>query len=144
MWADAVRHLILPVTTTVFGVLSVAARLTRDSVTAELGRDYVRTALSKGVPGGRVVVRHVLPNALNPVLTMLGLQFGWLLANSILVEVVFSWPGIGLYAFTSFQTFDYNPIMAITLIGTGAFFVVNTIVDLLYPLLDPRITTSHL
>ncbi len=144
VWVDAVRHLALPVAAAVFGVLSVATRLTRDSVAAELGREYVRTARSKGVPDGRVLVRHVLPNAFNPVLTMLGLQFGWLLANSILVEVVFSWPGIGLYAFTSFQTFDYNPIMAVTLVGTGTFFLVNTAVDLLYPLLDPRITSSHL
>jgi peptide/nickel transport system permease protein len=144
VWTDAVRHLVLPVAAAVFGVLSVATRLTRESVGAELLREYVRTARSKGVPEGSVLLRHVLPNAFNPVLTMLGLQFGWLLANSILVEVVFSWPGIGLYAFTSFQTFDYNPIMAITLIGTGTFFLVNTVVDLLYPLLDPRITASHL
>ncbi|MDR7515469.1 MAG: ABC transporter permease, partial [Armatimonadota bacterium] len=144
VWLDAVRHLVLPVAAAVFGVLSVATRLTRDSVTAELQREYVRTARSKGVPEGRALLRHVLPNALNPVLTMLGLQFGWLLANSILVEVVFSWPGIGLYAFTAFQTFDYNPIMAVTLVGTVTFFLVNTAVDLLYPLLDPRITASRL
>ena len=76
---------------------------------------------------------------MNPVLTMLGLQFGWLLGGTILVEAVFSWPGIGLYAFESFKTFDYGPIQALTLIITFVFVLVNLLVDLIYSTLDPRI-----
>ncbi|MCB0153294.1 MAG: ABC transporter permease, partial [Anaerolineae bacterium] len=103
---------------------------------------YVRTARSKGLAEWTVLWRHVIKNALNPVLTMLGLQFGWLLGGTILVEAVFSWPGIGLYAFESFKTFDYTPIQALAILITFTFVFVNLLIDLTYPLLDPRLRQS--
>ena len=87
----------------------------------------------------KITIFDALRNALNPVVTMLGLQFGWLFGGTILVEVVFSWPGLGLYSFNAFRTFDYNPILAITLVVTVTFVVVNELVALLYPLLDPKL-----
>jgi ABC-type dipeptide/oligopeptide/nickel transport system permease component len=83
--------------------------------------------------------RHVLRNALNPIITILGLQFGWLLGGTLLVEVVFSWGGLGTYMYTALQNFDYPVIMAVTVVITAAFVIVNLAVDLLYPLLDPRV-----
>jgi ABC-type dipeptide/oligopeptide/nickel transport system permease component len=138
-FGNALWHLVLPVTTLVIGQLALATRLTRASLDYQLGQPYVRTARARGVPERRVVLVDALRNALNPVVTMLGLQFGWLLGGTILVEVVFSWPGLGLYAYNAFRTFDYDPIMAITLIVTVAFVVVNELVGLVYPLLDPRL-----
>ncbi len=136
---DAVLHLILPVASLVLSLLALAARLTQAAVREELQKGYVRTARSKGLSEWAILWRHVIKNALNPVLTMLGLQFGWLLGGTILVEAVFSWPGIGLYAFESFKTFDYAPIQALTLLITFVFVFVNLLVDLTYPLLDPRL-----
>lgn len=135
----SLTYLILPVAVLVFNKMAIASRLTKSTVTTEMEKDYVRTARAKGVGERAILIRHVLKNALNPVVSMLGLQFGWLIAGTILVEVVFSFPGLGLYLFNAFRTFDYNPIMAITIIVTIVFVVVNTIVDLIYPILDPRV-----
>lgn len=136
---EAISYLVLPVTALVAGQLALATRLTRSSMAAELRRPYVRTARARGAGETRVALVDALRNALNPVITMLGLQFGWLLGGTILVEVVFSWPGLGLYAFNAFRTFDYNPILAITIITTVTFVLVNELVSLLYPVLDPRL-----
>jgi ABC-type dipeptide/oligopeptide/nickel transport system permease component len=87
----------------------------------------------------RIMFRHVLRNAINPVITMLGLQFGWLLGGTVLVEVVFAWPGIGTFMYDALQTFDFPSIIAVTVVITIAFVVVNLVVDLLYPIIDPRI-----
>jgi ABC-type dipeptide/oligopeptide/nickel transport system permease component len=107
-----------------------------------LDSPYVRTARAKGVSEWHLYRVHVLRNALNPVISVLSLQAGYLLGWIVLVETVFSWPGIGLYAFQSIQSLDYAPIMALTLIITFAFIVVNLITDLLYPVLDPRLRTQ--
>jgi peptide/nickel transport system permease protein len=136
---EALSYMILPVAALVAGQLAVATRLTKASMSVELRRPYVRAARARGASELRIVVVDALRNALNPVVTMLGLQFGWLLGGTILVEVVFSWPGLGLYAYNAFRTFDYNPILAITIITTITFVVVNEIVGLLYPVLDPRL-----
>lgn len=139
LFVDALRHLVLPVASLVLSLLATATRLTQASVREELGKAYVQTARSKGVSENALLWRHVLKNAMNPILTMLGLQFGWLMGGTILVEAVFSWPGIGLYAFESFKTFDYAPIQALALLITFTFVLVNLIVDLIYPILDPRL-----
>lgn len=139
---DAVLHLILPVASLVLSLLALAARLTQAAVRDEMQQGYVRTARSKGLSEWVTLWRHVIKNALNPVLTMLGLQFGWLLGGTVLVEAVFSWPGIGLYAFESFKTFDYAPIQALTIVITFTFVFVNLLVDLIYPVLDPRLRPS--
>ena len=87
----------------------------------------------------RLLGLHVMKNALNPVVSILALQFGYLLGWVVLVEVVFSWPGIGLYLYDSIQSLDYAPIMAITLLISATFIAVNLAADLLYPVLDPRL-----
>lgn len=135
----ALRHLALPVTALVLHQLALATRLTRSSLGEQLRAPYVRTARARGVPERRIVLVDALRNALNPVITMLGLQFGWLLGGTVLIEVVFSWPGLGLYAYNAFRTFDYNPIMAMTLIITVTFVLVNELVNAIYPVLDPRL-----
>ena len=135
----AILAMVLPVTALVISQIAVSIRLTRTSMITELQKPYVKAARARGVREWRITTFDALRNALNPVITMLGLQFGWLLGGTILVEVVFSWPGLGLYAFNAFRTFDYNPILAITLVITVTFVLVNELVSLLYPLLDPRI-----
>lgn len=136
---DAILHLILPVTALVVSQLGLAVRLTRTSVSAQLQMPYIRTSRARGNSPFSVVVRDALRNAMAPVVTMLGLQFGWLLGGTILVEVVFSWPGLGLYAFNAFRTFDYNPILGITLVVTATFVIVNEITDAIIRRLDPRV-----
>lgn len=140
---SAIRHLALPVTALVIGQLALAARLTRTSLAEQLGSQYVRTARARGVPEWRIVIVDALRNALNPVVTMLALQFGWVLGGSILIEVVYSYPGLGLYAYNAFRTFDYNPIMAVTIVVTVAFVVVNEVTNSLYPVLDPRLREAR-
>ncbi len=136
---DSVSHLVLPVTALVISQLGLAVRLTRTSVAAQLQMPYIRTSRARGNSPLSVVVRDSLRNAMAPVVTMLGLQFGWLLGGTILVEVVFSWPGLGLYAFNAFRTFDYNPILGITLIITATFVIVNEITDVVIRRMDPRV-----
>jgi len=136
---QTILHLILPVATIVLAMLAVGLRSTRASVLQELGRPYVRTAESKGVSGARLMIVHVMKNALNPVVSLLGLQFGFMLGWIVLVETVFSWPGIGLYLYSAIQSFDYAPIMAITLLISATFIVVNLLTDFLYLVLDPRL-----
>ena len=136
---QVVSHLILPVTTIVLAQLAVGLRSTRASVLQELKRPYVRTAEAKGVKRQRLMVVHIMKNALNPVISTLSLQFGYLLGWVALVETVFGWPGIGLYLYNSIQNLDYAPILAITVLISGVFIIVNLITDLVYPLLDPRL-----
>ena len=138
-FSDALWHLTLPVIALVMWQFAVATRLTQKSVTEEMRMPYVRTAIAKGAGTRRILLGHVFRNAINPVITMLGLQFGWLLGGTVLVEVVFSWPGIGTYMYNALQTFDFPAIMAVTVIITLGFVVVNLVVDLIYPIVDPRI-----
>lgn len=140
LFGSVIRHLILPLVTIVLSQLAIGARLVRSTMLQELGKPYVRTARSKGLSEPRLISRHVVRNALNPVVTMAAIQLGYLFAWIILVETIFQWPGIGLYAFDSFAALDYSPIMALTLVGSVAFVVVNLATDLIYPLLDPRIS----
>jgi peptide/nickel transport system permease protein len=141
-FTNAAWHLVLPVTALVIWLFAVATRLTQKSVLEEMQMPYVRTAVAKGAGMRRIMLRHVFRNAINPVITMLGLQFGWLLGGTVLVEVVFSWPGIGTYMFNALQTFDFPAIMAVTVVITLGFVVVNLLVDLIYPLVDPRIRVT--
>jgi len=140
LFSSVARHLVLPVVTIVLSQLAIGARLIRSTMLQELGKPYVRTARSKGLRERQVIGRHVVRNALNPVVSMAGIQLGYLFAWIILVETIYQWPGIGLYAFESFAALDYSPIMALTLVGSFAFVVINLITDLIYPLLDPRIS----
>ncbi len=139
LFRSSLSHLILPATAWVFTHLSIPARLMRASLVQEMSKAYVRTARGKGLAEHKVILKHALRNALNPVVTMMGLQFGWLMGGTILIESVFSWPGIGLYAYNSFRWFDFAPIQALALLITFVFVVVNILMDLIYPWLDPRV-----
>lgn len=138
----ALDHLVVPVTAIVLSMLGVGARLIRASVLEEFNQAYVRTAEAKGLRANKILVRHVLRNGLNPFVSMSGIQLGYLFAWIILVETIVQWPGIGLYAYQSFQSLDYNPIMGITLVVSVIFVGLNFLIDLLYPLLDPRVKTT--
>ncbi len=137
-WSSA-RHLVLPVAALSLGRLAVGARFTRSGMLETLSQPYVRTARAKGLKENRVILRHAFRNALIPVVTMLGIQIGFLLSGAVLVEVVFTWPGLGRYAVESVVSFDFYAVIGAALVIAVIFVVANTIVDLLYVQLDPRI-----
>ncbi len=136
---DAVRHLILP--TIVLGTvpLAVIARMTRSSMLEVLEEDYVRTARAKGLPLTRVIGLHALRNALIPVVTVIGLQVGALLAGAVLTETIFSWPGVGKWLIESIGRRDYPALQGGIMLISTIVIVVNVVIDLLYGLINPRI-----
>jgi peptide/nickel transport system permease protein len=137
--ANALWHLVLPAAVLALGPLAVVMRITRASMLEALAQQYVRTARAKGVRRGAVVMSHALRNAVLPTVTVLGLQFGYLLGGAVLVEYIFSWPGIGLYTAQSIEASDYPAIMGVTVVVAFLYVVLNLLVDLSYALLDPRI-----
>lgn len=138
----AVKHLALPVIVLAYGSLAVITRMVRGGMLEVLNQDYIRTARAKGMAQSVVINRHALKNALLPTVTSLGLQVGLLLSGAFLVEIVFSWPGIGRYAVEAIQRLDYNATMATTLVIAFVFVLMNLVVDILYLFLDPRISYS--
>ncbi|XYD12434.1 ABC transporter permease (plasmid) [Methylobacterium sp. NMS12] len=136
---DVARHLVLPAVTLGLFHLAIYTRLTRASMLQVYGQDFVRTAVAKGVSPGRIAVRHVLRNALLPLVTMLGMQLGSILGGAILVETVFSWPGLGRLAFEALFQRDLNLLLGILLASSILVIVVNIAVDLTYGALDPRV-----
>ncbi len=136
---SAAAHLVLPVVAVVLGRLAVGLKLTRIVMLEVLSEPYIRTARSKGLRGFVVIYRHGLRNALIPVVTTLGMQFSALLGGTVIVEVVFAWPGIGRYAVGSIRTVDFPAIMSVTVVLAVAFLATNLLVDMLYVWLDPRI-----
>jgi peptide/nickel transport system permease protein len=141
-WAtlvDAVRHLILPALALATIPLAVIARMTRASMLEVLSREYIRTAEAKGLSRRVVILRHALRNALLPVLTVIGLQVGRLLAGAILTETIFSWPGIGLWVYESIESRDYAIVQGVSLFIAVIVVGVNLITDVLYAAVDPRI-----
>lgn len=139
---DTWHHYILPTITLTIYPLAVIMRLTRSSVLEVLSQPYVRTARAKGLTEGRVTVTHVLRNALIPVTTVIGLQVAALISGSAIVETVFAWPGTGALAVNSIGGRDYPIIQTIVLLSAAAFGIVNTLLDLLYFAIDPRIQTQ--
>ncbi|MBI2016899.1 MAG: ABC transporter permease, partial [Candidatus Rokubacteria bacterium] len=142
VFGSTVAHLVMPVAVLVISRLGLGVKLTRESVLEVLGADYVRTARAKGLRERVVLYRHVLRNALLSVVTALGMQFGYLLGNTLVVESVFGWPGIGTYAIGSITTLDFPAIMAVTLIIAVCFVIINYVVDVLVFYLDPRVTVG--
>jgi ABC-type dipeptide/oligopeptide/nickel transport system permease component len=132
-------HIILPSVALAVASTALLARMTRSSLLDELGQDYVRTAHSKGLPGRRVIWGHALRNALLPVLTVWGLSLADLLTGALLVEVIFSWPGMGRLLVQSISTRDYPLLQANLIILAMVYAGTNLLVDLLYTLVDPRI-----
>jgi peptide/nickel transport system permease protein/oligopeptide transport system permease protein len=132
-------HLVLPAITLGVSSTAIIARMTRSSMLEVLDQDYVRTARAKGVVRSSVVVKHALRNALVPVVTVGGLEFGRLMAGAVLTETVFTWPGIGRLLVDSILARDYPVVQGAVLVIATAFIVVNLLVDLVYGLIDPRI-----
>jgi peptide/nickel transport system permease protein len=139
MFRSAVIHLVLPTVTLALASLAPAARMTRSTMLEILGQDYVRTAWAKGMAPVRVYLRHSLRNALIPVLTILALQVSALLGGVFIVELIFAWPGLGLYSVESILALDYSPIMGTALLLTVIYVIINLAVDVLYAVFDPRI-----
>ena len=135
-----VKHLILPAAVLAYSTLPVITRQLRGSMLEVLGLDYIRTARAKGLREKTTVLRHAMRNAMLPVVTVLGLQIGILFSGAILIEIIFSWPGIGRYTLTGITNFDYNAIMAVTIIIGFCYVVMNMLADIVYLLLDPRIS----
>lgn len=137
--ADGWRHYILPSITLGAAVAAVMARFTRASFVEVLQEDYMRTARAKGVSETLIVLKHGLRNAMIPVVTMMGLQFGFLLGGSIVVEKVFNWPGLGRLLVDSVEMRDYPIIQAEVLLFSLEFIIINLVVDLLYAAINPAI-----
>jgi len=137
--ADALRHLVLPALALATIPLAVIARMTRASMLEVLSREYIRTAEAKGLSRRAVILRHALRNALLPVLTVVGLQVGRLLAGAILTETIFSWPGIGLWVYESIESRDYAIVQGVSLFIAVIVVGVNLVTDVLYAAVDPRI-----
>lgn len=136
---DIALHLILPATTLSLFYLALYTRLMRASILEQFGTDYVVTARAKGVTENGIMFRHVLRNALLPVVTMAGFQVGAMLGGSVVVEAVFGWPGLGQLAFQTLFARDYNLLLGIFFLSSVLVVLINLAVDLLYTVLDPRI-----
>ena len=139
---DIAHHLVLPVITLSLFYMALYARLMRATMLEQRGLDYVTTARAKGLTERQITFRHVLRNAVLPVLTMAGVQVGALLGGSVVVESVFAWPGLGQLAFEALFSRDYNLLLGIFFISACLVVLVNIVVDVLYVLLDPRISVD--
>jgi len=137
--ASTWQHYILPSITLGAAVAAVMARFTRASFVEVVQEDFVRTARAKGVSESRVVLKHALRNALIPVVTMMGLQFGFLLGGSIVVETVFNWPGLGRLLVDAVTQRDYPVIQGLVLLFSLEFILINLLVDVLYGVINPSI-----
>ncbi|MDG1010983.1 MAG: ABC transporter permease [Amylibacter sp.] len=136
---DVIVHLILPMITLASVFLALYSRLTRATMLEQLRTDYVRTAYAKGMPHRKVVYQHALKNALSPVITLAGLQFSAVISGAVLVETVFSWPGLGTLAFTSIIARDTPTILGILFFSALVVIIGNLLTDLAQKLVDPRI-----
>ena len=136
---DVVVHLMLPMITLASVFLALYSRLTRATMLEQLRTDYVRTAYAKGMPHLKIVYQHALKNALSPVITLAGLQFSAVISGAVLVEAVFSWPGLGTLAFTSILARDTPTILGILFFSALVVIIGNLLTDLAQRLVDPRI-----
>lgn len=140
---DIGAHLLLPALTLGMFYMAVYARMTRASILEVRDMDFVKTARAKGLSHGAVVVRHVLRNAILPVITVAGVQAGHLIGGSILIETVFAWPGLGRLAFEAVLQRDYQVLLGIFFISSVMVIVFNILTDLIYSLVDPRIDLAR-
>ncbi len=136
---DTWRHMILPVISLGTASTALIARMTRSAMLEVLNADFIRTARAKGLAQQRIIIGHALRNALIPVVTIVGLQFGILMAGAVITEVVFTWPGIGRLMVESILNRDFPVVRATLLVTSATFIVINLLVDILYAYLDPRI-----
>jgi len=133
------KAMVLPALAVGTHLMAMLARMTRSSLVEVLGEDYVRTARAKGLPEGRVLVRHALRNALLPVITIIGLQFGSLLSGAVIIENVFARPGLGTTLLDAIKERNYPVVQGTVLVVAGIYVIVNILVDIAYGLADPRI-----
>jgi peptide/nickel transport system permease protein len=136
---EALHHLVLPALALCFPALASIARVNRAEMLETLNEDYITNAKAQGISNFRIIGIYALRNAMLPTLAMIGLRFGWMLGGTVLVESVFDWPGVGLYAVQTAVSSDFEPIMAVTLLLGFCFMLANFIIDILYSLLDPRL-----
>jgi len=141
-FGSAVHHLLLPAFVLGWSIMGIISRLVRASMLDALGQDYIRAARAKGAGEVRVLMRHALPNAMIPTLTIIGYSFAYLITGAVLTETIFSWPGIGSYAVDSARTLDYPAIIGITLVGASAFLLASLATDVAYAFANPRIEFS--
>ncbi len=139
-WWAAFTQLLLPAFSMALFVLAPLARMTRASMLAVLGSDFIRTARSMGLPRRKIVVAYALRNAILPVLTITGIVFSTMLGANVLVEKVFSWPGVASYALDALLSSDYAPVQAFVLLMASIFVLVNVLIDILYGIADPRVS----
>ncbi|MFN7777785.1 MAG: ABC transporter permease [Betaproteobacteria bacterium] len=140
LFRSSLAQMVLPMATMALFVLAPIARMTRASMLAVLSSDFVRSARAAGLAPHTVLVTYALRNALLPVLTTLGMVFGFMLGSSVIVEKVFAWPGVGAYALDALQASDYAPVQGFVLARGVLFVLLNLIVDLAYTLADPRVS----
>jgi peptide/nickel transport system permease protein len=138
-FSDAFRHLVMPGLVLAAYNIGLLTRYTRSAVLEVINDDYVRAARSKGMPGRIVLLRHVLRAAMPAIVTVIGLSFANVMTGTVLVEKIFSWPGIGLYAYNSATTLDLPAIMGVSLFVAVVYITINFIVDVLYGVIDPRL-----
>jgi peptide/nickel transport system permease protein len=138
-FADSLAHVILPAVTLALPATAILLQMVRTSMIESLGRDYVRTARSKGIAERQVIYRHALRNAMLPTLTSFGLLIGALLSGAFLVEVVYTFPGLGMYVLNAILRSEFTAIVSTTLLVASVYVVANVLVDLAYVLVDPRI-----
>lgn len=136
---NALHHLVLPAFVLGWSVTGIISRLVRASMLDVLGQGYILAARAKGAGEARTLLRHALPNAMIPTLTIIGYSFAYLITGAVLTEAVFAWPGIGSYAVDSARTLDYPAIIGVSLIGASAFLLANLVTDVAYAYANPRI-----
>ena len=124
------------------GYCGITTRIMRTQLLQELRQDYIRTARSKGLPEHTVIRRHAMKNAISPILTLLGMQAGGMIGGTVLIEKIFSWPGLGSYALDAIASLDLMVVAGITLTMAVIFILINLLVDISYVLIDPRVRLS--
>lgn len=139
LFGQVLSHLALPAFVLGWAVTGIISRLVRSSLIEGLGQDYARTARAKGAPERVVLIGHALPNAMIPLLTILGFTFAYLITGAVLTEAIFSWPGIGSYAVRAAASLDYPAIGGVTIVGSVAFLLANLLTDIAYAWANPRI-----
>jgi peptide/nickel transport system permease protein len=139
LFRNALSHLVLPATVLALVSAAFIVRITRGRMLEALAQDYVRTAHAKGLPARTVTARHALRNALIPIITVTGTLYAQLMAGTVLTETIFSWPGLGRYAFSSAVSLDFPAVLGVALVVGAIYVLVNLVVDLLYGLVNPRI-----
>lgn len=139
---SSLHHLILPSITLAMYSMAIIARMTRSTMLETLSKDYIRTARAKGIAEGKVIKKHALSNALIPIVTVIGIQLGYLMGGAVLTETVFAWPGIGKFTVEAIMKSDFPIVQGVVLLVAFIFVMMNLLVDIIYAFLDPRIKYS--